>query len=231
MAHPMICPRCGNDGITGFGFRRSGSILSPRGRVQRYVCRKCSKKFHPSLKAQPLVLKEGYLDIEAMGLKANFDPIIAWSILSRDTDKITCDLIPRWNMGAEKEIVRSLVKEMDKYDRLITYNGTMYDIPFIRTRALRHGLKFPEYMALYHHDLYFVARGRLSAHRKNLGTVARVLGVIDKLELDPRDWEAAQFGDRAALKRILEHNKQDVRVLKAVHEVLEPFYQGTNRSI
>jgi len=228
---PLTCPRCASAGP----FLRSGSILSPRGRVQRYLCTICSKKFHKSLKSQPIRLKEGYLDIEAGGLKANFDAMYCWSIKPRGDDKITSAVIGSWSLKSEKVLVAKLCRALKKFDRIITYNGTLYDIPFIRTRALRHGLEFPEYMALYHHDLYFVARGRLSAHRKSLAAVAGVLGVSGKLDLDPRDWEAAQFGStksgRAALRRILEHNKQDVRVLEEVHDKLEPFYFGVNRSI
>lgn len=224
------CPRCRSENR-----RRVGSILSPRGRVQRWQCRDCAKKYHMSLKTQPIILRDGYLDIEAMGLKANFDPMIAWSILDRKTGKILHDLIPAWSLQSEKKIVASLIRAMRQFDRILTYNGALYDIPFIRTRALRHGLKPPEYMELYHHDLYFVARGRLSAHRKNLGTIAQVLGVQGKVDLNPRDWELAQFGNtpsgKAALRRILEHNKQDVRVLADVHTKLEPYYFGINKSI
>lgn len=223
---PLVCPRC-----SSADYRRKGSILSPRGRVQRYECRVCEKKFHPSLKTQPLKLREGYLDIEALGLKANFDPMLCWSIKPRGDDKIVHALIAEWSLASERVLVKKLCKALTQFDRIITYNGTMYDIPFMRTRALRHGLVFPEYMTLYHHDLYFVARGRLSAHRKNLGTIAQVLNVQGKVDLDPRDWEAANFGDRAALKRILDHNLQDVRVLEDVHEVMEPYYFGVNKSI
>lgn len=222
----LVCPRCSSSSI-----RRHGWILSARGRVTRYDCRTCGKRFHPSLKQAPLVLREGYLDIEAAGLKANFDVMYAWSIKPRGSDVIRSGLITPYSLAGEKRLVRDLIAALDEYDRVITYNGANYDIPFIRSRALRHGLRFPEYMQLYHHDLYFVARGRLSAHSKRLSVVAGLLGVPGKVDLDPRDWELAQFGDRAALRRILKHNRQDVRVLEYVHEKLEPYYQGTNRSI
>jgi len=223
----LICPRCGETNNA----RRNGSILSPRGRVQRWQCHKCNKKFHRSLKTQPIKLREGYLDIEASGLKANFDVMYSWALKPRGESKILSDVIKPWSMAGEKRIVSSLIRAMNKFDRVYTYNGTLYDLPFIRTRALRHGLNPQEYMQIYHTDLYFVAKSRLSLHRKALAVVAHALNVPGKTDIDPRHWEAAIFGDPAALKEIHRHNLGDVCVLEGVHNVLEPFYAGTNRSI
>lgn len=220
------CPRCGSEVRI-----RNGSILSPRGRVQRYQCVACGKKYHMALKHQPIILKEGYLDIEASGLKANFDIMYTWAIKPRGSDDILSDVIKPWTPTGEKRIVASLIRAMRKFDRIITYNGTLYDIPFIRTRALRYSLNPPEYMEMYHHDLYFVAKNRLCLHRKNLETVARALGVGGKTAIDPKHWEQAMFHDNKALAEIHRHNLGDVVVLEGVHRVLEPFYFGVNKSI
>lgn len=180
------------------------------------ACSACKRRENP-----PLL--DCYLDIEALGLKANFSPMLCWSILDRQTGKIIHSTIESWSLAAEKKLVARLLHAMRQYERVITFNGLAYDCPFARTRALRHGLTPPEHGEIFHLDVYLRARGRLSAHRKNLATLARVLGVVDKKDLDPRDWELANFGDRAALRRISAHCDQDVRVLRAVHEKIEPF--------
>jgi len=224
----LVCPRCGKEPR-----RKAGSVLAARGRVQRYQCLTCGKKYHRPLRFQPVQLREGYFDIEATGLKANFDIMLCYSIKPRgEKGIITRSILDyEWSMKGEKALVRQLIKDIKRFDMLVTYNGTYYDIPFIRSRALRHGLKPPEYMELYHRDLYFVAKSRLSAHRKNLGTVAPLVGVRGKTDIDPKNWEAAVFGDKRAIREIIRHNIGDVEVLAEFDAVMEPYYQGTNRSI
>lgn len=221
----MLCPRCG-----GATFKRAGSILSPRGRVQRYECRECGKKQHPSLKTQPIELREGFLDIEASQLKGNFGHTISWAIKDRG-GRVHSDVLKHHSLNDEKRILRSLLRQLKQYDLVYTYYGTGFDIPFLRTRCLYHKLPFPEYMTLYHRDVYFMARGRLSLHSKRLEAVAEFLGITDKTRLDPAIWVAAGFGDKDAYDYIHEHNVADVEVLEKVHEILEPFYLGTRRSI
>lgn len=226
MATPMICPRCGSE----HGFRRDGSILSPRGRVQRYTCMTCQKKFHPSLKTQVLNLREGFLDIEASQLTASFGHTISWAIKERG-GKVTHDVLRHRSLADEKRLLRSLLRVLKKFDLIYTYYGTGFDVPFLRTRCMYHNLPFPEYMMLYHRDVYYMVRSRMNLHSKRLAVVAEFLGIPGKTRVDPAIWVAASFGDKKALKYILAHNIEDVRVLEAVYERVEPFTQGINRSI
>lgn len=222
---PLTCPRCGSMGP----FRRAGSVLSPRGRVQRYQCA-CGKKFHRSLRAVPMVLREGYLDIEASQLKASFGIVYSWAIKTRGGE-VESDVIRHHSLQGERRLLGALIRALKKYDMIYTYNGTLFDIPFLRTRALRHGLEFPEYMEVYHTDLYFVAKHRLRMHSNRLEAITKFLRIDGKTPLDPDIWVRASFGDKKALREILVHNIGDVVVLEKVHERLEPYYAGTRRSI
>lgn len=221
----MLCPRCGSSNVI-----KHGSILAARGRVQRFECKDCYKKWHPSLLDQPIVKVQGYLDIEASQLTASFGHMFSWAMKLRK-GKILNDYIKARTLKEEKRIVGTLLKALKSVDEVVTYYGTRFDIPFIRTRALYHELEFPEYMSMSHLDLYYVARSRMRMHSNRLATVSQFLGIQGKTPLEPEIWVQASFGDKEAIKYIKEHNIQDVIILEKVHDKLEPFMRGVQRSV
>ena len=224
----FACPKCGNE----HGFVKVGSILSPRGRVQRFLCKQCGKRFHPSLKTQPIELRQCYLDIETSQLNASFGHMYSWALKPRGRAVVYSAIVRKRSLEEEKRIIKELLSKFTDYDEVVTYYGKRFDIPFLRTRALFHGLDFPEYMELYHLDLWFVARARMKLHSNRLDTVAKFLQVPDsKTPLDFNVWVKASFGDKKALQYILTHNIQDVKVLEQVHLKLEPYFKGTRSSI
>jgi len=92
--------------------------------------------------------KVGFLDIETSNLDANFGIILTWCIKIKDGNIISNMLNNNdfkqngsSNMfRIDKRIVRDLIDEILKLDRLVTHYGRKFDIPFIRTRALIDGL-------------------------------------------------------------------------------------------
>lgn len=221
------CPRCGESGYT-----KVGSIIAARGRVQRYQCvnPKCQKKYHDSLKLQPVPQRQAYLDIEASQLTASFGHMISWALKDRGGE-VHSDYIKRRSLKEEKRIVASLIEALGEVDEVITYYGTRFDVPFVRTRALYHGLEFPGYMSMSHLDLYYVARARMRMHSNRLATVAEFLGIEGKTALKPDIWVRASFGDVEAIEYIHTHNIADVVILEEVHDRLEPFMKGVRRSV
>jgi uncharacterized protein YprB with RNaseH-like and TPR domain/ribosomal protein S27AE len=225
MTNPT-CPRCGSGSTI-----KNGSILATRGRVQRFLCHECGKRFHPSLRTQPLNLREGFLDIEASQLTASFGHVISWAIKERGEPTVHYDVLRHRSLKDEKRLLQSLLRTLKQFDLIYTFYGTNFDVPFLRTRCMYHNLPFPEYRELLHRDVYYMVRSRMNLHRKRLESVAEFLGIEGKTRVDPAVWVAASFGDKAALKYILEHNIADVKVLEAVYERVEPFVSPINRSI
>ena len=110
-------------------------------------------------------------------------------------------------------------------------HNTGYDLPFTRTRAMKWGLDFPEYGALIHHDLYYVARAKLSLSRKSLENVGKLIGVPDiKNHLDADIWTQALISPKARAY-ILDHNQRDVILLEKAHDRLMPYVKGIRRSV
>ncbi|MDR7534530.1 MAG: ribonuclease H-like domain-containing protein [Armatimonadota bacterium] len=225
------CPRCDSE----YG-QKAGSVLSPRGRVQRYLCLKCGKKFHISLKARGPndYGRMGFLDIEASQLTATFGILFSWAIKprgGRGRASVQAEVLKARTLAAERQLLNALLEALKAYDTVVTYYGSRFDIPFIRTRCLFHGLPFPRYLDLYHLDLYYVVRNRLKLHSNRLAVAAEHLGIKGKTPVTASTWAAANMGEKWAFEEILKHNIGDVVVLEKVYKVLEPFMRPTRTSI
>jgi len=169
-------------------------------------------------------LSIGYLDIESTGFSANIDLMLSWCIKGRGIKKVAGDVIEREEIMSNKQdkrITQSLVDEMNKYDVIFTYYGTRFDIPFIRTRALYHGIDFPMYRQKSHKDLYYVVRSKLKLHRSSLMAATEFFGIDGKTRIKPEYWQKARWGDKKSLKYVYEHNIADVEILEDLHRKLE----------
>ena len=182
----------------------------------------------------PVVEKIGIFDIESTGLKSNWSHMLAWCIKDHNEDTIYEDLITRREARDknDKRIVNSLVKKMRGYDRLITWYGTGHDLPYTRSRAIHHGLDFPAWKTLYHTDLYYVARAKLSLHSNRLQAVCQWFDIEAKVHpMTPDLWEKAGAGDKEALETILQHCREDVISTDNVFNRLLEHCQLQKRSV
>jgi uncharacterized protein YprB with RNaseH-like and TPR domain len=176
----------------------------------------------------------GYFDIEATNLDADFGVLLSYAFKVRGKDIIYSNVIEQKDIDAlrlDKPLMEKLLVDLLKFDMVVTYYGTGYDIPFIRTRALKWGLAFPEYGSVIHHDLYYVAKSKLKLSRNRLENVGNLLGLQGlKTHLDPDIWTQALLSPKAR-DYIQEHNKRDVILLEKAHEKLLPYIKGLRRSI
>jgi uncharacterized protein YprB with RNaseH-like and TPR domain len=207
---------------------RDGMRYTARGAVQAYQCRNCGKKWQALDGFRPE--KVGYLDIEASGLKSDFGYIISWAVKTKG-GSVHSHVMRDRSLAEEKTLIKHLLATMRSYDRLVTYYGTRFDLPFIMARAVYHALDPLKYGEVAHTDLYFVVRHKLATlSSKRLANVTRFFGVKGKTPLDPDVWVAASFGDKKAMRYILKHNIADVKILEKLDERLEPYYKLVNRS-
>ena len=178
----------------------------------------------------------GFLDIETSNLHADFGIILSYCIKDSWSDKIYEAVISAKDVkrsGEEDvEIVKKCIKDMGKFDRLVTYYGKRFDIPFIRTRALVCKIPFPEYGTLVHTDLYDTVKHRFRLHSNRLEAACRtILGKTDKTHIDPKYWRGGLRGDPKSLRYILDHNRKDVLDLEKLYNVVAKFSRKTNNSI
>ena len=178
-------------------------------------------------------LKVGYLDIETTGLFADIHYMLSWAIKERGVDKVHHDTINRKDILSfkfDENILKTLIKAMDKFDVIVGFNSTRFDLPFILARCEKLGIKFPPYGSFFHQDVYFMAKRLFKITRKSLKVVCEHLGIVGKTPL-PRDvWQKATLGDPKSLKYILEHNIADVEITEKVHRRLEQYGKAKRRS-
>lgn len=193
-----------------------------------------SRHFNCFLKEFNIQERIGFLDIETSNLKADFGIVLCWCILD-DKNKLHSDCLEREDLifdVEDKRIIRSCIKTMNKFDRIVTHYGTYFDIPFLRTRALVHRLDFPGYGELYHTDVWKMARKSLCIHSNRQDSVAEALqGKTIKTRINHPAWRKAAAGDPDSVRKVLDHCKKDVPDLKKNFYSLLKYNRLTKTSI
>jgi len=184
----------------------------------------------------PFYERIGFLDIEATGLKANWDFMLCYCIKELDGKILGRHLKPKEILSYkfDLDLVKELLVDMQKFHRLVVYYGSnyRYDIPFCRTRAEKWGLDFPVYRSQWVTDVYDIAKQKLCLHRTRLETVCNLLGIPSKgHRLEPDIWQKAQAGHPASLGFIFAHCKEDVISLEGAWKRLEKYSSRGKKSI
>ena len=182
----------------------------------------------------PMQENIGIFDIETTGLKANWSHMLAWCMKEHGKNIIHSDLLTRTEVRDKDDsrIVKSAVKKIEEYDRVVGYYSSRFDIPYVRTRAIYHGIEFPAYRDLYHTDLYFMARSKFALHSNRLKVICEFFKIPAKDHpMTPELWQKAGAGDEKALKTILTHCEEDVDSTDKVFHLLLKHIMVTKRSI
>lgn len=177
--------------------------------------------------------KIGYFDIEADGLKADFSTMLSWSVKERGGEN-AFDVISRKELfrdSPDKRLISTLIEEIKKYDVIVGYYSTKYDLPYIRTKAERYGLDFPNYGEIIHLDLYYAVKHKLCLSRNSLDNACDYFGIEGKTPLEKDTWRLAKYGDKEALKRVIEHNLGDTEILEELHKRLAKYGKFTKKSL
>ena len=173
----------------------------------------------------------GFLDIETSNLSADFGIMLSYAVKEHN-GKVFSGLIKPQELNTpdqDKRLVTELVDIMEKFDRVVTFYGRKFDIPYIRTRALSHGVYFPGFGSLKHTDLYYWAKFKMKLHSNRLAVVAPFLNIPAKGHvLDGNTWTRALAGHQKSLDYILIHNIEDVISTEQLFERLLPFHKLTN---
>ena len=166
-----------------------------------------------------------YLDIETTGLKRNSD--YAWVIGAAfvQEDKIESKQIFIKSKDAEKESLLYLNELLKNKQRIVTFNGNIFDIPFLNERAAAYGvtLNFPQEQ----YDLYELIRKHnkfLMIKRINLKTAEKFMRIERNDPLAGKETLTlyktyVETGYEYLKKSLLNHNYYDIKNLPPLMNV------------
>jgi uncharacterized protein YprB with RNaseH-like and TPR domain len=171
------------------------------------------------------------LDLETTDLDADRAAILCASYESSTEPGVVRTLRqdrlnPKWKKGIrgdDKELVKQTCKLVRDHDIVVAHNGNRFDIPMLRTRALRWGLTPLREVKLV--DPCQIAWRKFKLRSNRLGAVADFVGVKDKkTPLDLSIWMDVMLnGSKEGMELIVEHCEADIRVLSAVLGFVKPY--------
>lgn len=154
-----------------------------------------------------------FVDIESANLNADFGTVVVTSIKPYTGDPVTFTAPP----GRDKQLLRDVAKELEKYSVWVTFYGKLFDIPFINSRMLYHGL--PLLPKKHHIDMYFVVKSRTHLSRRNQGHILSWLGTPEeKMSVSSSIWAELAVKTPSKLKILKERCESDVIGLQAMYE-------------
>jgi uncharacterized protein YprB with RNaseH-like and TPR domain len=178
--------------------------------------------------------KIGFLDIETSNLKADFGIIFSYCIKEHGGKILGRSLTKEelLNEVYDKELLKECNEDMRKFDKVVGYYSTKFDIPYLRTRSTYWKLDFPVYKEVKHTDVYYIIKNKFNLHRNRLETACDFFSIEAKTHpLMANIWFRAMVGDKKALSFIFSHNKEDVVSLEKLYDLTIKYAYPCNKSI
>ena len=217
------------------------NLAKKKGEDGKYVLElRCNPKEVDGLVGERI----GFLDIETTDLKSDYGIILCYCIKDANSDKIYHDIITpedikkyssknREIMAKEDtRVIKSLVRDLANFDRVVTHFGSIFDLPFIRSRAIMCGVDFPTYGVYVQTDTWRILKNKFNLSRRSLENSCRqLLGKTNKDHLSLSIKHGCIRGEAWALKDTLEHCKKDVIDTESLFNTIAPFARQTKTSI
>ena len=180
-------------------------------------------------------LRTRVFDIETTGLYPQHDRIISASFCNPDGS----DLLQFFCDAPQNEdiLIEQILDELSKCDAVITYNGNMFDIPFVLTRA-KHDKVAEELPLFWSIDVYRWLKAYWPQAKKmeslRQKAVEEALGLSDNRTDEIGGGECislyadyVNWNNEKAKELILLHNGDDVRQLARISQSLSflPYHQ------
>ena len=116
----------------------------------------------------------------------------------------------------DKKLIKEFVKIMNKANEIVGHNGDRFDIPWVRTRALYHGINnVPRWRTL---DTLKSVRSNLNLPSNRLTDIGRYFGIGEKIKVDGDLWQNIVFGDASRMDEMIDYCEQDVLLLQQIYE-------------
>lgn len=130
----------------------------------------------------------------------------------------------------DSQLAIAIRDEIEKADFWVTWNGKMFDVPFLNARLLKAGVR-PLRSDVKHVDLMYMAGAPfVRIGSRKLENVSKYVNSPNrKTPLDWETWQLAGLGDREAMDKVVEHAIADVLVTRDVFAHLKPHVRNIHR--
>lgn len=123
-------------------------------------------------------------------------------------------------------ITKSIWEFLSKADVVIGHNYSQYDVKYINTEFLRHGLPPLKYTIV---DTLVVAKQNFRFSSNKMKFLNDQLGIRNKIENGGFNlWKLCDQGDETALKEMLEYNIGDIGATEELFYKLRPYVRNFN---
>jgi uncharacterized protein YprB with RNaseH-like and TPR domain len=129
-----------------------------------------------------------------------------------------------WNKKqCDKIMLRTFIAVAEEADEQVGHNGDKFDLAWIRTRCLFHGIEmFPKYTTL---DTLKLSRSQFRFNSNKLNYIAQFLGVGNKIKTEFGMWKDITLkNDQKALDKMVKYCKEDVRLLERVFNKMKTHF-------
>ena len=145
-----------------------------------------------------------YLDIETTGLSRKFSELTVIGVaLVRGPEMLVEQMI-----GGDICAAR-LFDVLQGVDELYTYNGSRFDLPFIKAKLGVDLRQYTRHTDLMYHCWKQNLKGGLKAVERQLD-IGRTLSEVNGYMAVRLWWQYINDGDERALETLLEYNREDV---------------------
>ena len=128
----------------------------------------------------------------------------------------------QWNNGDDTDLVGKFTKIIDSADEVIAQNGDSFDIKWLRTRCIYHGI--PMSPKLNSIDTLKMARNNFKFNSNKLDYMGKFFGLGSKMKTDFGLWKDILLkNDKKAMSTMIAYCKQDVILLEEVYKQLQQF--------
>lgn len=120
--------------------------------------------------------------------------------------------------GDDRPVLQGVIPEMNEADEIVMHNGDSFDLPWIKTRCIYHGIPTAHYKTI---DTLQWARRKFLFNSNRLDYIGKYLGIGGKVKTEFNLWKSVVLErDNGALKRMVNYCKRDVELLEQVYNRL-----------
>lgn len=155
-----------------------------------------------------------FYDIETTGFQGDYGTLLVASSKFYNSKP---ESIVTTRVGNDRVAVREMKERMETADCWVSYYGKGFDIKFLNTRLLKHGLEPVKKRP--HLDLYWTFKSQLATNRKSLAHMLDWLEVPErKMSVSADDWATAAAEWPKKQKVLRKRCESDCTTLQELYE-------------